>query len=137
MTRINARPCDLFHGTARRLPGGGEEMKRVFVLPLIFAACAALLWGVLFHFEFVYAYVIDPIVRIFWFATKLFLMIDQEVYWVLLIFLSLGLLLWIVPKGQEELGLTQKYADNTGGQRPGTLVSMLYEQACGDHPMLG
>jgi signal transduction histidine kinase len=104
-------------------------MKRVFVLILVFAACAAFLWGVFFHFQFVYAYVIDPIVRIFWFVARLFLMIDQEVYWILLIFLSLGLLLWIVPRGQEELELTQKYADNARAESGLARWLTLYEQA--------
>jgi hypothetical protein len=104
-------------------------MKRLIGLALLFAACALLVWGVLFHFPFVYAYVIDPIVRIFWFAASLFLMIDQEVYWVLLIFLSGGLLLWIIPKGQEELGLPQKYAENSVINNDLARWQELYEQA--------
>jgi hypothetical protein len=85
-------------------------MKGSLRYRLIFLALALLLGFCLFNPTLLVTYLVDPLTRIAWLIIRTFLIIDQDVYWVLLIFVAFLLVLRILPARQRTL-LRQAYDD--------------------------
>ena len=64
-------------------------MKSRLPFLLLLAGLAAGLGAALLFWPQLYAALVDPLARIVWLGARLVLMVDQEVYWVLLIFAGL------------------------------------------------
>lgn len=83
-------------------------MKKYRLFLALLAAVISLLLFAVFRFPLFYAYVIHPIAQIMWFVYRLFLMIDQQVYWVILIFASVGFLLrGLFGRSEDELPVSK------------------------------
>ncbi len=68
---------------------------------LVFVAMALLLGLALVRQAIIITYLVEPLARIVWLVVRLFLMIDQQVYWVLLIFAAFTFALRAVPGRKE------------------------------------
>ena len=75
--------------------GADSLNKKTHLLPLL--ALVLLITAAILFWPAVFQMVIDPIARVFWLLARLFLMVDQEVYWILLIFAGFVLAAWMIP----------------------------------------
>ncbi len=63
----------------------------------LFLALALLIGLAIINQAFIFTYMIDPLTRILWLILRLFQMIDQGVYWALLVFVAFIFFLRIIP----------------------------------------
>lgn len=102
------------------------KTRTVLVLVLIaLIAAAALNWPI------VYAYLIDPIARVAWLLIRLFMAVDQEVFWILLIFIGFVLTALMVPNRAETDTLARKESPSLSSDRVRAWTSLI-ESAASD-----
>jgi signal transduction histidine kinase len=87
-------------------------MKAPLRYRLLFLALVLLIGVSLLKPSLLFNYAIDPLTRIAWLVIRTFLVIDQKVYWVLLIFAVFMFVLRIIPT-RPEPPLRPLYSDRT------------------------
>lgn len=78
------------------------------LFPVVFLSIF-LVWAVVFHYNSVLQYFIQPAAKVIWLFANLMRAIDQQVFWFLLIVFCIGVFLWFVFKRSDEDQALQKY----------------------------